>query len=154
MDGNEEWIFWFFRECLRDDIIPHAIKWFTGEAQMEDSDEDEDDEDEEDDDEDDEVCFILPAYQMRCSCGRKQQCFPLACKLVGGALWLSRSHACHTWHFQEQSLSCAVHDGLVQQGGIRVCTTGRWQNLIHVKVLNLSPSNSMQQFSRMLLNFV
>lgn len=42
-------------ECLRDDIIPHAIKWFTGEAQMEDSDEDEDDdEDEEDDDEDDE----------------------------------------------------------------------------------------------------
>ena len=43
------------RELLRDDIIPYAIKWFTGEAQMEDSEED-DDEDEEDD-EDDEVCF-------------------------------------------------------------------------------------------------
>lgn len=59
--GNQEWMFGIFRECLRDDIIPHAIKWFTGEAQMEDSDEDEDDdEDEEDDDEDDEVCFTLP----------------------------------------------------------------------------------------------
>jgi len=41
------------RELLRDDIIPYAIKWFTGEAQMEDSD-DEEDEDAEDD-EDDEV---------------------------------------------------------------------------------------------------
>ena len=41
------------RELLRDDIIPYAIKWFTGEAQMEDSDEEEDLD--EDDDEDDEV---------------------------------------------------------------------------------------------------
>lgn len=37
------------REVLRDDIIPYAVKWFTGEAQMEDSDEEdfELDEDEE-----------------------------------------------------------------------------------------------------------
>jgi len=41
------------RELLRDDIIPYAIKWFTGEAQMEDSDEEEDLDEE--DDEDDEV---------------------------------------------------------------------------------------------------
>lgn len=34
---------------LKDDIIPYAIKWFTGEAQMEDSDEEYDDEDDEDD---------------------------------------------------------------------------------------------------------
>lgn len=40
-------------ELLRDDIIPYAIKWFTGEAQMEDSDEEEDlDEDDDEDDED------------------------------------------------------------------------------------------------------
>lgn len=43
------------RELLKDDIIPYAIKWFTGEAQ--DSDDEDDDEDDEDDDEDDEVCF-------------------------------------------------------------------------------------------------
>ena len=49
---------WCCRECLRDDIIPYAIKWFTGEAQMEDSDEEDGDEDE-DEDEDDEVCFRL-----------------------------------------------------------------------------------------------
>ena len=36
------------REVLKDDVIPYAIKWFTGEAQMEDSDEEYGDEDEED----------------------------------------------------------------------------------------------------------
>ena len=40
---------------MKDEIIPYAIKWFTGEAQAEDSDEEEDDEseglDEEADDE-------------------------------------------------------------------------------------------------------
>lgn len=42
-------------ELLRDDIIPYAIKWYTGEAQMEDSDEEDEDYDEdEDEDEDDE----------------------------------------------------------------------------------------------------
>ena len=40
---------WCCREVLKDDIIPYAVKWFTGEAQMEDSDEEdfELDEDEE-----------------------------------------------------------------------------------------------------------
>lgn len=36
------------REVMKDDVIPYAIKWFTGEAQMEDSDEEYGDEDEED----------------------------------------------------------------------------------------------------------
>lgn len=53
------------RELLRDDIIPYAIKWFTGEAQMEDSDED-DDEDDEDDDEGDEVIFSKRTLQTQC----------------------------------------------------------------------------------------
>ncbi|KAA6417501.1 MAG: hypothetical protein FRX49_12527 [Trebouxia sp. A1-2] len=39
-------------ELLRDDIIPYAIKWFTGEAQMEDSDEEDLDEEDDEDDED------------------------------------------------------------------------------------------------------
>lgn len=48
------------RELLRDDIIPYAIKWYTGEAQMEDSDEEDEDYDEdEDEDEDDEVAYVL-----------------------------------------------------------------------------------------------
>ena len=39
------------REVLKEQVIPYAIKWFTGEAQVEDSDEDYEDEDDEDDDE-------------------------------------------------------------------------------------------------------
>lgn len=39
-------------ESLREDIIPHAVNWFTGEAAQEES-EDEDDYDDDDEDEDD-----------------------------------------------------------------------------------------------------
>ena len=55
------------REVLRDDVIPYAIKWFTGEAQADDS-EDEDDEDDEDDegDEDDEVTIKDTSYAKFC----------------------------------------------------------------------------------------
>ena len=41
------------RELLKDDIIPYAIKWFTGEAAE--SDEEDDDDEDEEYDEDDEV---------------------------------------------------------------------------------------------------
>jgi len=40
-------------EALRDHIIPHAVRYYTGEACEQDSDDDEDDEDDEDDDDDD-----------------------------------------------------------------------------------------------------
>ena len=58
---------WRDRELLRDDIIPYAIKWFTGEAQMEDSDE-EDDEDDDEDDEDDVVFCLKLASDVICMC--------------------------------------------------------------------------------------
>eukprot|EP00696_Hemimastix_kukwesjijk_P012673 gnl/Hemi2/25919_TR8710_c0_g1_i2.p2 gnl/Hemi2/25919_TR8710_c0_g1~~gnl/Hemi2/25919_TR8710_c0_g1_i2.p2 ORF type:complete len:385 (+),score=206.10 gnl/Hemi2/25919_TR8710_c0_g1_i2:110-1264(+) len=42
-----------FGELIKDQIIPHAVDWYTGEASLEDEDDDEDDEDDEDDDDDD-----------------------------------------------------------------------------------------------------
>lgn len=56
-------------EVLKDDIIPYAIKWFTGEAQMEDSDEEYDDEDDEDEegaeDDDEEEEEQAPVRQVK-----------------------------------------------------------------------------------------
>ena len=55
--------FLFPRSTIRDNIIPHAVSWFTGEAAQDedfdgimddDEDDDEDDEEDEDEDEDDE----------------------------------------------------------------------------------------------------
>ena len=40
--------------CFRDNIIPNAYSWFTGEANEEEDADDEDDEEDEDDDEEDE----------------------------------------------------------------------------------------------------
>lgn len=39
--------------AMRDQIIPFAVRWYTGEAASDDEDDDEDDESEEDDDDDD-----------------------------------------------------------------------------------------------------
>lgn len=69
---------WCFRECLRDDIIPYAIKWFTGEAQMEDSDEDDDEDEDDDDDEDNEVCLFLPIVNTsKATSGQQTYCVQL-----------------------------------------------------------------------------
>lgn len=46
-------------ELLRDDIIPYAIKWFTGEAQMEDSDEEDEDDDEDDDEDEEDIVQLV-----------------------------------------------------------------------------------------------
>lgn len=48
---------------IRENLIPHAVLWFTGEAAAEDDDEEYDDEEEdEEDDEDEEVGRVLPKY--------------------------------------------------------------------------------------------
>jgi nucleosome assembly protein 1-like 1 len=52
---------WVHRETIRSRLIPHAVRWYTGEANEEDEDEEEDEDgddydDEDDPDEDDEVC--------------------------------------------------------------------------------------------------
>ena len=46
------------RETIRTRIIPHAVKWYTGEANEDDDDED-DDEDDDVDEDDDEVSTNL-----------------------------------------------------------------------------------------------
>jgi len=43
------------RETIRTRIIPHAVKWYTGEANEEDEDDEDDEEDFDEDDDDDEV---------------------------------------------------------------------------------------------------
>ena len=43
------------RETIRTRIIPHAVRWYTGEANEDEDDEDDEDDDEDDFDEDDDV---------------------------------------------------------------------------------------------------
>lgn len=43
------------RETIRTRIIPHAVKWYTGEANEDDEDDDEEEDDLDEDDDDDEV---------------------------------------------------------------------------------------------------
>ena len=40
---------------LRDELIPYAVNWFTGEANMDDDDDEDDEEDDEEEDADEEV---------------------------------------------------------------------------------------------------
>lgn len=63
-------------EALREDIIPQAVNWFTGEANEEEGDEDEyeeeeDDEDDDDEDDDDEDYELKPEDAKEADC--KQQ---------------------------------------------------------------------------------
>ena len=43
------------REVIRDELIPNAVSWYTGDAVEDDEDDDEDDDDDDDEDDDDEV---------------------------------------------------------------------------------------------------
>lgn len=45
------------REVIRDELIPKAISWYTGEAGDDDEDDEDEDDSDGDDDDDDEVCF-------------------------------------------------------------------------------------------------
>ena len=70
----------WYREAIREKLIPHAVSWYTGDAieveeddDDEDEDEDEDDEDEDDDDdgdEDDEVTSLSRRRNPSLSQGR------------------------------------------------------------------------------------
>ena len=51
------------REVIRDELIPKAISWYTGEAGDEDDEDEDEDEDDSDGDDGDEVCFL----ELTCS---------------------------------------------------------------------------------------
>jgi nucleosome assembly protein 1-like 1 len=70
VDDSEEWerdIDFEIGEAIKDDIIPRAVTWYTGEAadddDFDDEEDDEDDDDDDDDDEDDD--------DENCGCGHE-----------------------------------------------------------------------------------
>ena len=53
------------RETIRDQLIPNAVSWYTGEAEDNEEEDDEDDDEEDGEDDDDEVSSGLAAH---CCC--------------------------------------------------------------------------------------
>ena len=65
------------RETIRDQLIPNAVSWYTGEAEdneEEDDDEEEEDDDEDGEDDDDEVSTGLAAYRCCYIAGDSTDC--------------------------------------------------------------------------------
>ena len=77
------------RETIRTRLIPHAVKWYTGEANEDDEDHDEEDDDDDDldeDDEDDEVS-VPTLFALNAVCISVQQVWMSIWCTFPGCCW-------------------------------------------------------------------